>query len=777
MTSGPVARLAAEKRYGFELADAIEAIQRGEAREALSYYERQAAELEQRGLGLEAAKAHGAVVYVAQRLGQYQKAIRAGLRALELLKPERQTDETLAKQLSLYSHVGLSYRGVGDLKEARRYLEEGLELTKGLGHENRRVLFSGVFWSHLAWLANSSRDYPQAVAHGTNAVQAFERFLDQLPRSPRFDRSRAAGRRHLASSLTRLGNAQRQLGRLEEAETTLRRAAHFSRLAGQKQEEASAVAALGWLALAHKDYVQALARYQEALALATQLNSVPQLITIQDGIGRSYAAQGRYDEALAAYRRSIELVEDVRGQLQEAELRSGFLEDKQAIYHGAVLSAVALGKVDEAFSYAERGRARAFLDLLGNQATLSKGKTRALVEEEVRLRARLSEARALAQDEAGEGDPAQARQQVEAAERAYRAFLERVRKENLEQASLMTVEPVTLREVQSQLPEGTTLLEYLVMGPESLVWVIDRSGAEVVRLPVPKPALVRQVRALRRAIAEQAPLERVQELSTTLYERLIAEARPRIRGDRLLVVPHDVLHYLPFGALRAPGRRWLVEEYTLATLPSASVLKYLRGKGDEASAQALAVGNPDLGPALNLRYAEREARMVGERYPGAAVLVKQEATEARVKQLSGSAGLLHFATHGELNEQDPLSSALLLVPEGQEDGRLEVRELFGLELKARLVVLSACETGLGKLSQGDELVGLQRAFLYAGTPAVVTTLWKVDDRASYVLMREFYAQLAARGPAEALREAQRAAMKEFPHPFAWAAFGLTGMPR
>ncbi len=196
-----------------------------------------------------------------------------------------------------------------------------------------------------------------------------------------------------------------------------------------------------------------------------------------------------------------------------------------------------------------------------------------------------------------------------------------------------------------------------------------------------------------------------------------------------------------------------------------------------AGAAALAVGNPDVGPAPALRYAEREARAVGARYPGATVLVRQEATEAKAKALSETAGLLHFATHGEFSENDPLSSALLLVPDGQEDGRLEVREIFALDLHARLVVLSACETGLGKLSKGDELVGLQRAFLYAGTPAVVTTLWKVDDRASFRLMEHFYAKLDADGPAEALRRAQRATMAEFPHPFAWAGFGLTGSPR
>jgi len=168
--------------------------------------------------------------------------------------------------------------------------------------------------------------------------------------------------------------------------------------------------------------------------------------------------------------------------------------------------------------------------------------------------------------------------------------------------------------------------------------------------------------------------------------------------------------------------------------------------------------------------------MVGQREPEATVLVRGDATEARVKQLLGSVGLVHLATHGQLSEEDPLSSAMLLVPGGGEDGRLEVRELFGLDLHARLVFLSACETGLGKLSRGDELVGLQRAFLYAGTPAVVTTLWKVDDRATFDLVRAFYAHLDRENPIDALRAAQIETLKAFPHPFSWAAFGLAGLP-
>jgi CHAT domain-containing protein len=297
-------------------------------------------------------------------------------------------------------------------------------------------------------------------------------------------------------------------------------------------------------------------------------------------------------------------------------------------------------------------------------------------------------------------------------------------------------------------------------------------------MPGDYQTLVGQVRQLRSAITNQAPLGDVQAQATTLYRRLFEPARDEIRGDRLLVVPHGVLHYVPFAALRSPDGRWLAEDFALSTLPSASVLRYLGDKGTGASDRALVVGNPDLGAGLALRWAERETRIIGQREPGVTtVLTRGDATETRVKTLIEGAGLIHFATHGELSETDPLSSALLLVPGGSEDGRLEVRELFGLDLHARLVVLSACETGLGKLSRGDELVGLQRAFLYAGTPAVVTTLWKVDDRASYELMRAFYDRLKGEGPVEALRHAQLDTLRAFPHPFAWAAFGLAGLPR
>jgi CHAT domain-containing protein len=573
-----------------------------------------------------------------------------------------------------------------------------------------------------------------------------------------------------------VGRAELALGHPEEAGTAFDRGLKYARLSGLSEMEIELLGGQGSLALARQDWAKALDLYQQSIALANRIKRVAGLPSLYQGQSRALAGLGRTEEAFAAAREAVGHIEEIRADLGDASLRSGFSDDKQRIYQHAISLALEAQHPDEAFALAEQGRSRTFLDLLGSQTTLSKGRTRALVDEEIRLRARLAEARAQAED-AEEEESEQARAQAEAIARDYRAFLERVRKESLEQASLMVVEPVTLSEIQRLLPEGTTLLEYQTGEAGVVVWVVDRERARVVRLPGDRQSLAAQVRRFRASIADQAPLADVQAQAQALYGRLLGSARDEIRGERLVVVPHAVLHYLPFAALRSPAGRWVVEDFSLSTLPSASVLRYLVDKGAGAPARALVAGNPDLGSALALPWAEREARMVGQHEHEAKVLVRGDATEAQVKKLVETVGLVHFATHGELSESDPLSSALLLVPGGGEDGRLEVREVFGLDLHARLVVLSACETGLGQLSRGDELVGLQRAFLYAGTPAVVTTLWKVEDRASYDLVRAFYDRLGAAGPVEALRQAQRETLVAFPHPFAWAAFGLTGVPR
>ncbi len=341
----------------------------------------------------------------------------------------------------------------------------------------------------------------------------------------------------------------------------------------------------------------------------------------------------------------------------------------------------------------------------------------------------------------------------------------------------MTVEPLKLHEVQELLDPGTTMLEYFVTTRAVLLWVVEKDRLRFVSTPLERGELVRKVRSLRQSVAQFKEKDNFRAASTDLFRALIAPALQHIRGKELLIVPHDVLHYVPFQALLSPAGKYLVENYPIAYLSSASLLQFTHAKRKAADEHALIMGNPALGdPAYDLRFAEREAKEIARIVPKSQVYVEAEATKPRAVTLSPEFDVLHFAVHAELDENDPIGSALLLAPQSKDDGRLKVGEIFALNLQAGLVVLSACETGLGKLSNGDELIGLTRAFIYAGTPSIVTTLWKVNDRASYELMRAFYEALKTRNKSEALRWAQLQTMEQFPEPFYWASYQLTGEP-
>ena len=767
----PSTREQAGDEYPFDGSQVLEAIDRGDSGPALAYYERAAAQAEQQGDALRAARAWHAASMVLLRQGRFQKAIQSAERAIQQFKAAGSRAQSyLGAWTSAHSQLGSAYRAVGDLARARATLEEGLALARTNlrgRHENQ---VEGYLLNGLAAVAYAQQDYQAALAANTQAAQFFEAVEGRLPANAS-DRIRGKMRRWTARAYSGIGRAELALGHRDEAAAAFDRGLKAARISGLREMELELLGGQGGLALARQDWAKALGLYQQAITLAAQIKRTRSVPGLYIGQSRALAGLGRTEEAFAAARQAVSHIEEIRADLGDATLRSSFFDDKQGVYRQAVTLALQAQRPEEAFALAERSRSRTFLDLLGSQTTLSKGRTRALVDEEVRLRARLAAAQ---EDEASGADETERPvAQVEALDRDYRAFLERVRKESLEQASLMAVEPVTLPEIQALLPEGATLLEYELDDGGAVVWIVERQRFAVVRLSGDRQALLGQIRRFRAALAGQAPIAEVQAQAQALYRRLIGPAREHIRGQRLVIVPHGALHYLPFAALRSPDGRWLVEDFALSMLPSASVLRYLVDKAAGAPGRALVVGNPDLGPALALPWAEREARLVGQRENDATLLVRGDATEAQVKKLVEAAGLIHFATHAELSESDPLSSAVLLVPGAGEDGRLEVREVFGLDLHARLVVLSACETGLGKLSRGDELVGLQRAFLYAGTPAVVTTLWKVDDRASYELVRAFYDRLGAAGPVEALRQAQLEALHAFPHPFAWAAFEVT----
>ena len=231
---------------------------------------------------------------------------------------------------------------------------------------------------------------------------------------------------------------------------------------------------------------------------------------------------------------------------------------------------------------------------------------------------------------------------------------------------------------------------------------------------------------------------------------------------------------MPFNALRN-GRGFLIEHYGLRLLPSASVLAFL-DKPRRTEADLLAYGNPDLGDArYALPGAEAEAAAITRLWPDTRLLVGSDATETQLKQAAGLFRVVHLATHGQFRADAPLESRMLLAPDAANDGNLTVPEIYGLRLNAELVTLSACETGLGDVASGDDVIGLTRGFLYAGARSIVSSLWKVPDASTKLLMTVFYTELrAGADKVTAMRVAQQKVRAQYPHPVFWAAFQVTG---
>ena len=272
----------------------------------------------------------------------------------------------------------------------------------------------------------------------------------------------------------------------------------------------------------------------------------------------------------------------------------------------------------------------------------------------------------------------------------------------------------------------------------------------------------------------QTTLEGIPSSVQRLYDWLVAPLEEHLSNEQLIIAPHSILHYVPFAALH-DGEQYLIEQYTLTELSSASILPFVQAKRKDNVAQPLILGDAD----GSLPNARQEAEAIAARLHGVAY-VGNQAQEQLVWEQGPNAGIIHLSTHGIYNPLAPAFSRVLLAPdaEKQYDGFLELHEVYNLDLQqADLVVLSACQTNLGEQSGGDEIIGLTRAFIYAGTPSVMATLWSVEDKATKELMVAFYSYLdKGYSKGEALRQAQIDVLQnpDTAHPYFWAGFVLTG---
>ena len=523
--------------------------------------------------------------------------------------------------------------------------------------------------------------------------------------------------------------------------------------------------------------------YEESKRMEQQLGGFAEIAEArsQYGAGLMSEMQGNNDAALQSYMRAVDTLERDRRALRDERSRSAFLEDRIGIYYAPVLQLLERHRYAEAFELLERARSRAMADLLSSRkVALGRPEEQKLYAESVTLRTRIASAQSELLETAAGADAAKHRArltslqgQIRALEADNQTLATRIAAEAPHLQSMVVSQPASLKALQQSMrEEHYELLQYVVLEQGLIVWHIGPDSVLVRNVFLPRTEVMSKVRALQKSLGDRET--RFDEpLARELFLYLIQPVLNRIHSDRLVIIPHEDLTYIPFQVFQDPANgRFMGERFQISYAPSASVLLALRRSSGIADGKLLAVADPALAAA------GPEVEAIAKFFPARSKVVRDVlAREVDVKTWSAQFDVIHLAVHGKFNAAEPLLSYLSLAGGGDNDGKLTAAEMFGLPLdQNRLLVLSGCETGRAEATHGNEILGMVRALIYAGAGTLVVSYWKVDSAATALWMRTFYETARSRPLQEAARAAlaRVKATPEYAHPYYWAAFTMVG---
>ena len=338
---------------------------------------------------------------------------------------------------------------------------------------------------------------------------------------------------------------------------------------------------------------------------------------------------------------------------------------------------------------------------------------------------------------------------------------------------MLSVSPITLSEAQQQIPADTTIVSYFTLPDETFAFVLTRYRFRVKKLNVTELELFHDI-----ALFRDFPSgTRLSPSLKSLYKSLIVPIQAEITTRNLVIVPFGVLHELPFAALTSDEIHFLGEEHTISYLPSISTLAYLHPKPRAGTQRVLILANGQEEGLPQLSYAAEEAHAVAALFD-ARILFGRDATATSLQREASDFDIIHLVAHFEIDTRNPMVSRILMDGGPEDESALDIAGIYKLTLrKTDMVVLSGCQSESGRRSRGDDILNFSRAFMYAGSPSVMASLWGVDDDATQLLMVAFYKHLRqGQSKAEALRSAQVDLRETYPNPFYWAGFILNGDP-
>jgi CHAT domain-containing protein len=496
--------------------------------------------------------------------------------------------------------------------------------------------------------------------------------------------------------------------------------------------------------------------------------------------GQVAEMKGLRNQAARAYSLAAEDLEQHQARLQHDDIKVTFLKGRNQVYESLVRLSLETegGSVGTAFSWCERAKSRALVELLAQHLPSVQARSEnALLRRIDQLREELNVHYMHSRPETHSQRAALNFEMVVTKEQEIARALREIANEDSEYVSLQQVNVVELEEVQQFIPDGTTLVEYFITQQELIAFVISRHAARTIR----RLASPEQVRALQQRLSFQldkfllgrefvsAHSEQILEVTTrylqALHKILIEPLLAEISTPHIIVVPHGSLHHIPFHALY-DGSRYLTDLFEITYAPSASVLRHCMEKPDVTDARPVVVGVADTSAPM----VDVEVSALRNIFPEAIVLAGERADRKAFARAAQKASFVHVATHASYRQDNPMFSNFKLA-----DGYVTALDLFSMNCQANLVALSGCQSGLGHIAESDDFLGLMRGFLYAGARSLLMSLWNVSDESTVFLMNEFYKEWRGGATrARALQKAMRAVRLTHQNPFYWAPFVLVG---
>ncbi len=752
-------------------------VRRGDYHAAMSHLRESVGLYEEAGMVDGVVAAWIALTTVFVQLGQVQEAVEALRSAERLAGGDGLGPETRAELALVAAELAV---GLNNLPEAERYYDDAARLY-GETHD-------------LAGQAAAAEGHGFLLLRQAQPASAHQ-FLNRALalRTQQGDLRGAAVTRLLS------GHVDLQAGDSPSARLAYDSARRAFRRLDDRVGEAAAMEAMGQLEIQVGNTARAESHFVAGLKRLGTLRSPALSWSLRSGLAEVSQRRGDRERAARILRSAIDEIEQVRGLMPLEEWRAGYLADKWSVYGQLVRLEHQRGRPASAFDVSERMRARQMLDQLSRGRIDPPILPADLASEEQDARRRIAELvrgeeddalRPLARRETfGRADPLAAdNEELSRAQAAYARLLGRIREANPAYGALVSGSTVSFAEARARLRDGEAILNYLVLDSVTIVFGLTKDTIQSFEVPLTREALAGLVDFTRSQIGQlspggqrepwRAPLKR-------LHRALIApvELAGLLRDkQRLLIVPHAELHYLPFAALVSEGQRetFLIERFETTYAPSVSSWMRLGNLPSRPRTNTVLAVAPH---AVSLPGTHSEVATIRNKFGSRALtLLNEGATEERFRRAATRHDIVHLATFGVLNKRNPLFSFVQLRPDSASDGRLEVHEAYRLGLRAKVLILSACETGLAAgavadVPAGDDWVGLVQAFLQAGAESVLATLWPVDDRATARVIDAFYTQLIPTlSSSTALAQAQRLvlASEQTRAPFYWAGFTLSG---